>query len=296
MRLIIISGRSGSGKSTCLHVLEDLDYYCVDNIPASLLGTLADRISPSQTSRLSNVAVSIDARNISEDLQQFPAIYQRLDHKSELDKQIIFLDAEDNTLLKRFSETRRKHPLSSAHVNLLEAIKKESELLEPISSLAQLTVDTSHLSMHELRDIVKNRVAQHKGRGIALQFQSFGFKNGVPVDADMVYDARCLPNPYWISHLRGKTGFDEEVVTYLESQQEVGEMLEDIKDYLETWLPRFEKNSRSYITVAIGCTGGQHRSAYLCEKLKEHFSRTLANVQVRHKELAGLSVVKDTRK
>lgn len=286
MKLIIISGRSGSGKSTCLHVLEDIGYYCVDNIPASLLGALADRITPNLGSRLHNVAVSIDARNIPDDLRQFPQIFERLKNKSDLDTQIVFLDAENGTLLQRFSETRRKHPLSNAEISLMEAIKKERELLEPIASLADLVIDTSDLSLHQLRDIIKNRVAENLSDGIALQFQSFGFKNGVPVDADMVYDARCLPNPYWIAHLRGKTGLDPEVVEYLESQQQVIEMYEDIRDYLERWLPCFEKNNRSYITVAIGCTGGQHRSVYLCEKLKAHFSTNIANVQVRHKEFA----------
>lgn len=284
MKLVIISGRSGSGKSTCLHVLEDLGYYCVDNIPASLLGALSERLTPEAGSRLHNVAVSIDSR--TEDLHQFPEIYQRLHDRPDLGLQIIFLDADNNTLLKRFSETRRKHPLSSTNTSLLEAISKERELLEPIATLADLAIDTNDLSIHQLRDITKNRVAENDGQGMALQFQSFGFKNGVPPDADMVYDARCLPNPYWVSHLRGKTGLDQEVVDYLEAQPDVVEMYEHIRQYLERWLPCFEKNNRSYITVAIGCTGGQHRSVYLCEKLKAHFSRSLVNVQVRHKEFA----------
>lgn len=285
MKLIIISGRSGSGKSTCLHVLEDLGYYCVDNIPASLLGALAERIRPDKGSKLNNVAVSIDARNISDDLKQFPDIFHKLDDGS-IETQIIFLDADANTLLKRFSETRRKHPLSNAQLGLMEAIAKEKSLLEPISSLADLCVDTSKLSLHQLRDLIKNRVAGNDAHGIALQFQSFGFKNGIPVDADIVYDARCLPNPYWVTHLRSLTGLDSEVIEFLESQEQVTEMFEDIKSYLERWLPRFEENNRSYITVAIGCTGGQHRSVYLCEKLKHHFSKSMANVQVRHKEFA----------
>lgn len=284
MKLIIISGRSGSGKSTCLHVLEDLGYYCVDNVPASLLGVLAERVSTGPGARLNSVAVSIDARNIPDDLRQFPDMYQKLADKPGLEKQIIFLDADNNTLLKRFSETRRKHPLSNPGVSLLEAIKQERPLLDPIASLADLAIDTSDLSIHQLRDIVKNRVAEREAGGMALQFQSFGFKNGVPPDADMVYDARCLPNPYWIAHLRGKTGLDNEVIEYLESQPEVRQMFEDIKRYLERWLPCFERNNRSYITVAIGCTGGQHRSVYLCEKLKQYFSAKIPNVQVRHKE------------
>ncbi|MGA0933936.1 MAG: RNase adapter RapZ [Pseudohongiellaceae bacterium] len=284
MKLIVISGRSGSGKSTCLHVLEDLGYYCVDNLPASMLGILADRVSHDLHPEFQQVAVSIDARNISEDLEKFPDIFAGLD-ESRIDRQIIFLDADDNTLLKRFSETRRKHPLSNEKLGLMEAIQKERELLSPIISLANLTIDTSTLSLHQLRDIIKNRVARHDARGMAVQFQSFGFKYGVPVDADIVFDVRCLPNPYWVIQLRGQNGLQQDVIDYLETQDEVMEMFADIRDYLERWLPRFEANNRSYITIAIGCTGGQHRSVYLCEKLKQHFGKNKINVQVRHKEI-----------
>jgi UPF0042 nucleotide-binding protein len=284
MKLSIISGRSGSGKTTCLHVLEDLGYYCVDNIPASLLDALAARLSADNL-QLDRVAVSIDARNISEDLKQFPQIFARL-QASAIVAQIIFLDADDNILLKRFSETRRKHPLSSENLGLMEAIVSEKNLLEPIAALADLTVNTNDLSIHQLRDIIKNRVVEHDGNGLALQFQSFGFKHGIPVDADMVYDARCLPNPYWITGLRPFTGLDKPVVEYLEAQPDVQEMFTDIRTFLERWLPQFQANNRSYITVAIGCTGGQHRSVYLCEKLKQHFQGCGYNAQVRHKELA----------
>ncbi len=284
MKLIIISGRSGSGKTTCLHVLEDIGYYCVDNIPASLLDALSTRLSADNL-KLEQVAVSIDARNISEDLKQFPQIYDTL-QASAIECQIIYLDADDNTLLKRFSETRRKHPLSNEQIGLMEAIVYEKELLEPLAGLASLTVNTSTLSLHQLRDIIKNRVAEHDSKGLALLFQSFGFKHGIPVDADMVYDTRCLPNPYWIPELRPYTGLDEPVISYLEQQTDVQEMLQNIITYLERWLPAFQANNRSYITVAIGCTGGQHRSVYLCEKLKQHFNSSSYNAQVRHKELA----------
>ncbi len=284
MKLIIISGRSGSGKTTCLHVLEDIGYYCVDNIPASLLDALSTRLSADNL-HLDQVAVSIDARNISEDLKQFPQIYDMLQTRA-IECQIIFLDADDNTLLKRFSETRRKHPLSNEHLGLMEAIVYEKELLEPIAGLSSLTVNTSSLSLHQLRDIIKNRVAEHDRKGLALQFQSFGFKHGIPVDADMVYDTRCLPNPYWLPELRPFTGLDEPVISYMEQQPDVQEMLQNIITFLERWLPSFQANNRSYITVAIGCTGGQHRSVYLCEKLKQHFNSSSYNAQVRHKELA----------
>ena len=284
MKLIVISGRSGSGKSTCLHVLEDIGYYCVDNLPASMLGTLTQRITSDPQAQSQQIAVSIDARNISRDLVQFPEIFASLDSK-HIDRQIIFLDADDNTLLKRFSETRRRHPLTRENVGLMEAIMREKELLGPIIALANLSIDTTSLSLHQLRDIIKNRVAVHETRGMSVQFQSFGFKNGVPVDADIVFDARCLPNPYWIAALRNLNGLDQDVISYLDAQPDVQEMFDDIREYLERWLPRFEENNRSYITIAIGCTGGQHRSVYLCEKLNAHFSKGKIKIQVRHKEL-----------
>ena len=285
MKLIVISGRSGSGKSTCLHVLEDIGYYCVDNLPASMLGTLTESVSNDLHPEFQEVAVSIDARNISEDLEKFPHIFENLD-SNKIERQIIFLDADDNTLLKRFSETRRRHPLTSEKLGLLEAIKKEKFLLAPIISLSNLTIDTSSLSLHQLRDIVKNRVTSKAGTGLSVQFQSFGFKHGVPVDADMVFDVRCLPNPYWVVQLRSLNGLDKDVADYLDSQHEVQDMYTDIKDFLTRWLPKFEANNRSYITIAIGCTGGQHRSVYLCEKLKLAFNTTSYNVQVRHKEIS----------
>ena len=283
MKLTIISGRSGSGKSTVLHVLEDRGYYCIDNLPASLLSSLASRISSDATG-IPNVAVSIDARNISADLDKFPRIINELKNKS-LSTEIVFLDANSQTLLKRFSESRRKHPLSSEAIGLKEAIDKESELLEPISVMASLSIDTSNISLHQLRDTVKNRLLDDQPTTLALLFQSFGFKNGLPVDADIVYDVRCLPNPYWDNSLRSLTGLDDAVVAFLDSQEEVQEMCSDIENFLQKWLPSFESNNRSYITVALGCTGGQHRSVYMCKKLGQIFSKQSSNVQVRHREL-----------
>jgi len=284
IKLTIISGRSGSGKSTVLHILEDRGYYCIDNLPASLLPSLADRLS-SGAIGIPNIAVSIDARNISADLEKVPSIINDLE-KNDLMTEIIFLDANSQTLLKRFSESRRKHPLSTESIGLKEAIDKESELLEPIAVMASLSIDTSSMSLHQLRDTVKNRLVEGSETGLALAFQSFGYKNGVPVDADIVYDVRCLPNPYWDTALRSLTGLDKPVIDFLDEQQEVLDMYSDIKDYLQKWLPMFERNNRSYITVALGCTGGQHRSVYLCEKLSENFSATISNVQARHRELS----------
>ena len=283
MKLTIISGRSGSGKSTVLHILEDRGYYCIDNLPASLLPALADRISNDDTN-LPNVAISIDARNISADLQQAPEIISELQAR-ELPTEIIFLDASSQTLLKRFSESRRKHPLSNESTDLYKAIDIESALLKSISMMANFVIDTSNMSLHQLRDLVKNRLLENNETRMALLFQSFGFKNGVPVDADLVYDVRCLPNPYWDIALRSLTGLHIDVAKFLDSQEEVQEMIDDIRDYLEKWLPKYESNNRSYITVAVGCTGGQHRSVYISEKLKKYFSSKIKNVQIRHRDL-----------
>ncbi len=279
--LIIISGRSGSGKSTALHVLEDMDFYCIDNLPVTLLKPLMDRLSSDQPIR--NVAVSIDARNIPEDLADFPNTLQSFDH-AEVKTKIVYLDSASQTLVNRFSETRRKHPLSNQSRDLRESLEFESELLDPISGLADLTVDTTTLSMHELRDLIRSRVAS-ANHEFALLFLSFAYKNGVPVDADLVFDVRCLPNPHWKANLGSLNGLDQPVQAFLDEQPDFLEMYGDIRGYLDSWLPRFEANNRSYTTVAIGCTGGQHRSVFLASKLHAHFSSLWKNAQIRHREL-----------
>ncbi len=283
MKLTIVSGRSGSGKSTVLHVLEDHGYYCIDNLPASLLPALANRISEDGND-LPEVAVSIDARNVSEDLEKVPEIIAEL-RNTQISTKILFLDANSQTLLRRFNESRRKHPLSNETIGLKEAINTESDLLEHISLLASLAIDTSNMSLQALRQTVKEQLLGGQSRATALLFQSFGFKHGVPADADIVYDVRCLPNPYWDASLRSLTGLDQPVADFLGSDAEVTGMLTDILNFLYKWLPSFDANNRSYLTIAIGCTGGQHRSVYLCERLSQAFEKKLANVQVRHREL-----------
>ena len=283
MNLVIISGRSGSGKSTVLHILEDRGYYCIDNLPASLLPSLSKRLAE-ESSEIPQVAVSIDARNISTDLQRVPEIIKHL--SESLTVQVIFLDANSQSLLKRFSESRRKHPLTTAEIGLKEAIDKESELLEPLSLLAALTIDTSKMSLQTLRDRVKKHLLESEDSTMALLIQSFGFKNGVPVDADIVYDVRCLPNPYWDTNLRSLTGLDSAVAEFLSGEPQVVEMIDDIKHYLSRWLPRYEENNRSYITVAIGCTGGQHRSVFVCEALAKALAEEVPTIQIRHRELS----------
>ena len=284
MKLLIVSGLSGSGKSTALHVLEDLGIYCVDNLPVGLLSAFAEQLLAAPERFNHAAAVGIDARNRAEDLQGFSDILEHLT-QAGLRCEVIFLDADKNILLKRFSETRRRHPLTGGNVPLVDAIKKERQLLDPIASRADLYIDTSHTNLHELRDLVKTRVHDKAKPSMSLMFQSFGFKRGIPGDADFVFDARCLPNPYWDQRLRGHTGQEEPVVQFLDKQPLVDEMFENLKAYLEAWVPRFEAANRSYLTVAIGCTGGHHRSVYLVERLARHFRDAYGDVIVRHREL-----------
>jgi len=284
MSLFIVSGLSGSGKSIALHALEDLDYNCVDNLPIVLLPAYAEQISTAPLELPRHSAVGIDARNRPEDLQQFSKILQQLQDRG-IDFEIIFLQADDETLLKRFSETRRRHPLTRDERPLAEAIKLERELLEPIAGSASLTIDTTHTHIHQLRDIIRSRVHREGERNLSLMFQSFGFKHGVPADADFIFDVRCLTNPHWESHLRPLTGRDEPVAQFLDGDQQVNEMAADLQQFLLKWIPQFEADNRSYMTVAIGCTGGQHRSVYLVERLGHHFTTLRDNVLIHHREI-----------
>ncbi len=288
MKLIIVSGRSGSGKSTALHVLEDLGFYCIDNLPIGLLFPLT-REAAKQTAptRLGKMAVSIDARNLSAELANFEEIYRSL-RDEHVTVEIIFLDADEQSLLQRFHATRRKHPLSNDTTSLREAISNEKMLLEPLSKLSDLDINTTGMSMYELRDMVKQRVVGRKDQELALLFQSFGFKHGVPLDSDYVFDVRCLPNPYWDNSLRQFVGTDQPVIDFLEKEPASRKMVEDLTAFLESWLPAFADSNRSYMTISIGCTGGQHRSVYVCEQLGQHFRTKYSNVQVRHTELPHL--------
>lgn len=300
MRLIIISGRSGSGKSAALNVLEDLGFYCIDNLPLGLLPALTEQAQQqkllststkaqpnTQANSLQNLAVSIDARNVDQDMSQFPAILNSITN-TLFTTEVLYLDAHKDTLMQRFSSTRRKHPLTTNDTSLAEAIEIEEQLLHPISDFADLNLDTTRLSVHELRSVIKLRVFNKKSADMALLFQSFGFKHGVPVDADLVFDVRNLPNPYWDPSLRQYTGRDIEIIQFLKEEPLVQEMLNDIQQYLTKWLPSFEQANRSYMTVAIGCTGGHHRSVFISEALTQLFTVQFPNVQVRHRELPDL--------
>ena len=283
MRLIVVSGRSGSGKSTALHLLEDNGFYCIDNLPAGLLPELA-RQAREHRAQLPKVAISIDARNLPSDLARFPELLKQV-RDAGIHCEVLFLAATDEVLIKRFSETRRRHPLTDGKLSLPEAIAEELELLAPIIDLASLKVDTSHLTLYQLRDELKQRLLTNQGKGTSVQIQSFGFKRGVPVDADLVFDVRCLPNPYWKPELRPFSGRDQEIRHYLDALPEVEEMYQDIYCFLHKWLPRYAAGERSYMTVAIGCTGGHHRSVYIAERLVKELGQHNDNLLLRHRDL-----------
>ena len=282
MRLIIISGTSGSGKSTALHQLEDEGFFCTDNLPASLLPALVEQAGGDEFGPV-GLAVCIDARNAHKHLEDFPALMARLPRSLRTD--LVYMDADDGSLLQRFNETRRKHPLSDSAHTLAEAIVMERQLLEPIATAASTTIDTSTTTIHELRSDIRQKLAGAVEGGIALLFESFGFKRGLPADADIVYDLRVLPNPHWRDELRGLTGKDEAVAKFLEGDAVVEQMYNDISAFLDGWLPRYRDNNRNYVTVALGCTGGRHRSVYLTERLYRHYRSQYPDVNMRHREL-----------
>ena len=284
MRIIIVSGLSGSGKTIALQTLEDLDYYCVDNLPFKLILPLAREILASSDIATPAVAVGVDARNFIDELHQFPTTLAEL-RASDLTVEVLFLQANEEILLKRYSETRRRHPLDLGNLPLREAIREERRLLEPIVACADLIVDTSNTHIYQLRELLRARLHETPREAMSLLFESFGFKNGMPADADFVFDVRCLPNPHWEPLLRPLTGLDQPVIEFLEGQPEVLAMIADLRRLLETWLPRFEASDRSYLTVAIGCTGGQHRSVFIAEALARHFNGLRDYVTVRHREL-----------
>ena len=277
MQVILITGLSGSGKSIVLNVLEDNGYYCVDNLPVEMLPQLIELL---QEEGHTQVAVSIDARS-GATLNDLPQHINALKHQ-DFDLRAMFLEAKTETLVKRYSETRRRHPLSDGARTLSECIELERELLAKISEIGH-RFDTSDLSANTLRAWVKDFLALDRSR-ITLLFESFGFKHGLPLDADYVFDVRCLPNPFYDLNLRALTGKDPAVIKFLESHEDALGMLADIRDFLEKWLPCFVRDNRSYLTIAIGCTGGQHRSVYFAETLAQHF-RVAHQVLVRHRSL-----------
>jgi RNase adapter protein RapZ len=284
MRLIIVSGLSGSGKSVALHLLEDIDFYCVDNIPAALLKPFISHTIRGTDEVYPRTAVGLDARNRPNEIDTIPVLVDEL-RRSGISCEVLYLHASDEVLLKRYAETRRKHPLVTAEVSLREAIASERKLLEPITIAADLVIDTSNMGVHALRERIRERIEQRRDGRLALMFESFGYKHGIPGDADFVFDVRSLPNPYWEHTLRHLNGCDTPVVEYLAGYESVRTMISALTGFLNDRIAEFAQANRSYLTIAIGCTGGQHRSVYIAEQLAKYFRRSYPQVLTRHDSL-----------
>lgn len=281
--LTVISGMSGSGKTVALRTLEDLDFYCVDNLPVALMPALVETVSRDESQRHRRIAVGADVRNRQEDLQRLPEVLAALAGQG-IGYQTVFLDTRDEVLIKRYSESRRRHPLSSDGLALADAIAMERRLLRPMQSIADRVIDTSELNVHQLRRLIITSMGVTAG-SLTLLFESFAYKRGVPADADFVFDARSLPNPHWNAQLRPLSGKDAPVRAWLEEQADVSAFRDDISGFLDNWLPRFETDGRSYVTICIGCTGGRHRSVYLAERLAERYRDRYRQVLSYHREM-----------
>ncbi|WP_118775176.1 RNase adapter RapZ [Haemophilus haemolyticus] len=279
MEIIIISGRSGAGKSVALRALEDAGYYCIDNIPLDLLPQLTDILSQSQSS----VAISLDIRNIPNSANPLEQTLNTLQKYHQL--KIIFLEADRGTLIRRYSDSRRLHPLSLKDLSLEAAIDEEYRYLEPLIQHANFIIDTTHISTHTLAERLREFLRGNSDKELKIVVESFGFKYGIPLDADYVFDVRFLPNPHWDPTLRPMTGLDAPVAEFLNSHTQVNEFIYLTRNYIDTWLPMLEKNNRSYLTIAIGCTGGKHRSVYIAQQLGEYFQAKGKIVQIQHKSL-----------
>lgn len=282
MQLLIVSGRSGSGKSSALNSLEDAGFCCMDNFPVSFLPDLFEKTG--NQSRNQKYAVSVDVRASEEDIALLPEALNKLNSRG-INTEVLFLDADTPTLIRRFSETRRKHPLTNSTTDLQAALIRESEILAPLMNIADATINTSNLAPGMLADALGKRFLFEKGDELLMVVESFGFKKGVPMDADFVFDVRCLPNPYWQPKLRRYTGLDSEVRQYLEQQPEVARMVDSISLFLGDWIDAFKQGSRSYLTIGIGCTGGKHRSVYLADTVKKRLDKLHSQVIVRHRDL-----------
>lgn len=286
MRLIVVSGLSGSGKSVALHVLEDLGYYCIDNMPAALLKAAVEEITSGGEAPSQLIALGVDARNRGQDLDALPQLIDDLQQQG-VQTELLFLQSDDDVLLKRYSESRRRHPLAEHGTALHAAIDSERQVLSPVLNSADLVIDTSRMSVYELADAIRERVDRRKENSLSVLIESFGFKNGIPADADFVFDMRCLPNPYWTLELRGLTGEHHEVTEFLDAQPAFVAMFDDILAFLERWIPEYNSVHRSYLTVAIGCTGGQHRSVYMTDKLAEALRSLHDPVLTRHNDIGS---------
>lgn len=284
MRVIVLSGLSGSGKSVALNALEDLGFYCMDNIPAELLATVIGSVSSKPHRGYADIAIGLDARNRTEDIQQIPQLLGRL-RDDGIDCEVVFLQADDEILLSRFSETRRRHPLAQGGVGLRDAVALERELLGPVIDASELIIDTTRTNVYQLREIIQQRVADRENPALSILIESFGYKHRLPADADFVFDVRCLPNPYWEPRLRQLNGRDGPVIEFLQDQPMVTEMVDDIVGFLRRWIPRYQDFRRAYLTIAIGCTGGQHRSVFVAERVADKLSKEFGQIPTRHSEL-----------
>jgi RNase adapter protein RapZ len=283
IQLIVLTGMSGGGKTVALRALEDLEFYCVDNLPSALLPQLVNAVINERRGKRRRIAVGVDVRNRGTDFAHMPAVLSEL-AAAGVQVHLIFLDCRDEVLIKRYSETRRRHPLATRGLSLADAIAEERRLLRPLMAIAEKVIDSSELNVHQLRRLVATGYAQAT-EGLTLMFQSFAFRRGLPLDADFVFDARCLPNPHWHPHLRPLSGKDAPVREFLDKESLVGEYYADTVRWLDTWLPRFEQDDRSYMTISIGCTGGRHRSVYLVEKLAAYYRDRREGVLTFHREL-----------
>ena len=282
IHLIVLTGMSGGGKTVALRALEDLEFYCVDNLPSALLPQLVNAATEGG-SKHRRIAVGVDVRNRGADFALMPTVLSEL-AAAGVQVHLIFLDCRDEVLIKRYSETRRRHPLATRGLSLADAIVEERRLLRPLMAIAEKVIDSSELNVHQLRRLVATGYAQAT-EGLTLMFQSFAFRRGLPLDADFVFDARCLPNPHWHAHLRPLSGKDAPVRDFLDAEPLVAEYFADTARWLDAWLPRFEQDDRSYVTISVGCTGGRHRSVYLVEKLAAHYRAHREGVLTFHREL-----------
>ena len=285
MKLIIVSGLSGSGKTVALHTLEDAGYFCVDNLPVGLLPDFINKMTHSKPAFYDLIAVAIDARSGVDDMDRFDDIINQI-RALKISLKILFLTSDIKKLLSRFSETKRKHPLSKRGLPLVEVIQLERALLNNIYASADLIIDTTTFNVHELRQTIITRLLPSTGADLSILIQSFGFKHGLPADTDFIFDVRCLPNPHWEERLKLLTGKDDLVIQYLQSFTEVNDMFDSISGFLKTWIPSFEKENRSYMTISIGCTGGRHRSVYLVEKIASELLQASYNASIHHRDLS----------
>jgi UPF0042 nucleotide-binding protein len=287
VRIIVISGLSGAGKSIALHMLEDLGFYCIDNMPAALLKPFVSHTVRSAETSYQRTAVGLDARNTPQEVATVPGLLAEL-KRSGIHCDVVYLLANDEELLRRYAETRRKHPLSSDQRGLHGAIQLERELLAPIANAADLIIDTSHMGLHDLRYLVHRTVGHEVDGPLTITFESFGFKHGIPGDADFVFDARTLPNPYWEPTLRQLTGRDPAVIDFLKGHAAVQRLVDDIEAFITGRIAEYQATSRGYLTVAVGCTGGRHRSVYVVEQLLSRFTARFPQAIARHNALPEL--------